>query len=313
MSRPGLQSMLARLEDDPEIRVVLTWKRNRLARAKDPVEGMELERRIIQDGRRLFYAATGQEADTSFESSIVSLVDHHGAGDFLHQLSQGVYRGTLGAFKNGHWPGGRIPFGYDRLIVDQSEVPVRVRRIRSCEASEASRIEKMLVALEKRSSEIRLHLGETPPEVAKSIGVNAAAEEVTREKDDLTSRLDELGGGPPPLPSDDEITSYADLASSNLDQTIESGTADEKRALIRAYVEKIVSGPDQRTIRVSLHPPLFGSEVPEVGLEPTRCCHQWILNPPRLPIPPLRRGSGRRSLSAATRPRQHGHPLASTA
>ena len=27
--------------------------------------------------------------------------------------------------------------------------------------------------------------------------------------------------------------------------------------------------------------------VPEVGLEPTRCCHRGILNPLRLPIPPL--------------------------
>ena len=28
--------------------------------------------------------------------------------------------------------------------------------------------------------------------------------------------------------------------------------------------------------------------VPEVGLEPTRCCHRRILNPVRLPVPPLR-------------------------
>ena len=30
--------------------------------------------------------------------------------------------------------------------------------------------------------------------------------------------------------------------------------------------------------------------VPEVGLEPTRPCGHWILNPARLPIPPLRFG-----------------------
>ena len=28
--------------------------------------------------------------------------------------------------------------------------------------------------------------------------------------------------------------------------------------------------------------------VPEVGLEPTRCCHRRILSPLRLPIPPFR-------------------------
>ena len=28
--------------------------------------------------------------------------------------------------------------------------------------------------------------------------------------------------------------------------------------------------------------------VPEAGLEPAHCCQYWILNPARLPIPPLR-------------------------
>ena len=32
---------------------------------------------------------------------------------------------------------------------------------------------------------------------------------------------------------------------------------------------------------------LENTEVPEVGLEPTRPCGHWILNPARLPIPPL--------------------------
>ena len=36
--------------------------------------------------------------------------------------------------------------------------------------------------------------------------------------------------------------------------------------------------------------------VPEVGLEPTRPCGHWILNPARLPIPPLRQDSEYRHL-----------------
>ena len=34
--------------------------------------------------------------------------------------------------------------------------------------------------------------------------------------------------------------------------------------------------------------------VPEVGLEPTLCCQNWILNPARLPISPLRHAFQRR-------------------
>ena len=34
--------------------------------------------------------------------------------------------------------------------------------------------------------------------------------------------------------------------------------------------------------------PVFFSFVPKAGIEPARCCHHWILNPARLPVPPLR-------------------------
>ncbi len=51
----------------------------------------------------------------------------------------------------------------------------------------------------------------------------------------------------------------------------------------RAHTWKRKKGPPARMI-----PSLF---VPEVGLEPTRCCQQRILNPSRLPIPPLRQHS----------------------
>jgi hypothetical protein len=37
--------------------------------------------------------------------------------------------------------------------------------------------------------------------------------------------------------------------------------------------------------------------VPKVGIEPTRYCYHWILNPARLPIPPLRPGNTPRSIA----------------
>ena len=32
----------------------------------------------------------------------------------------------------------------------------------------------------------------------------------------------------------------------------------------------------------------FAQQVPQIGIEPIRCCHHWILSPARLPVPPLR-------------------------
>ena len=40
--------------------------------------------------------------------------------------------------------------------------------------------------------------------------------------------------------------------------------------------------------------------VPEVGLEPTLCCQNGILNPARLPISPLRQGFARRRVYICT-------------
>ena len=47
------------------------------------------------------------------------------------------------------------------------------------------------------------------------------------------------------------------------------------------------SVPTRKRVCVIDANPKFSSEVPEVGLEPTRPCGHWILNPARLPIPPL--------------------------
>ena len=53
------------------------------------------------------------------------------------------------------------------------------------------------------------------------------------------------------------------------------------------------NGQRKAIIRTHLRLRRFGSDyiglVPEVGLEPTRCCQQRILSPSRLPIPSFRR------------------------
>ena len=47
--------------------------------------------------------------------------------------------------------------------------------------------------------------------------------------------------------------------------------------------------------------------VPEVGLEPTLCCQNWILNPARLPISPLRQDLRGAKYIFADRPRPVFH------
>ncbi|MGN6366761.1 MAG: recombinase family protein [Phycisphaerae bacterium] len=128
MQRPGLESLLAHAEPDPAVGVVLAWERNRLARPKDPVDGLLLERRLIKAGKRVCYVATGQEADRSFTSGLVGFVEHYQNGDYLRKLSRDTMRGHVSRARDGLRSGGKVPFGYDRLCLGSDGSPKRIVR-----------------------------------------------------------------------------------------------------------------------------------------------------------------------------------------
>jgi site-specific DNA recombinase len=128
MRRPGLDAMLDAVRHSKEVHAVIAWERNRLARPKDPMDGMILERELLAAGKKVIYAATGQEAGTSFASGLMSYVEHHQSGDYLRKLSPDTARGLVHRVERGFWPGGPIPFGYDRMLVGPDGAPRRVVR-----------------------------------------------------------------------------------------------------------------------------------------------------------------------------------------
>ncbi len=127
MMRPGLRQLIEDAQRRDDVGVVLTWDRNRLARPKDPVDGLLLERELLSAGKQVIYAATGQQADKSFASGLISYVEHYQNGDYLRKLSRDTVRGIISRVERGLWPGGPIPFGYDRLILD-GDTPKRIIR-----------------------------------------------------------------------------------------------------------------------------------------------------------------------------------------
>ncbi len=126
LKRHGLDQLLNAAKAD-DVEVVLAWDRNRLARPKDAVDGLLLERELMQAGKRVIYAATGQESDGTFASGLISYVEHYQNGDYLRKLSRDTMRGTVERARRGCWPGGPIPFGFDRLIMD-GDMPRRIVR-----------------------------------------------------------------------------------------------------------------------------------------------------------------------------------------
>lgn len=131
------------------MQVVLTWDRNRLARPKDPLDGMLLVRRLTATGKRVVYAATGLEAERTFAAGLLSFVEHHQNGDYLRMLSRDTIKGITHRVQRGYWPGGPIPFGYDRLILGEDSRPLRI--IRDLDDGTQA-------ILDPQSGEIREHL-----------------------------------------------------------------------------------------------------------------------------------------------------------
>ena len=127
LNRPGLEQLMTDATTCDDVDIVLAWDRNRLARPKDPIDGMMLERRLVESGKRVIYASTGMEADRSFTSGLIGYIEHHQNGDYLRKLSRDTMRGTSERAKRGLWPGGPTPFGYDRMILDEGQ-PKRIIR-----------------------------------------------------------------------------------------------------------------------------------------------------------------------------------------
>ncbi|WP_428390166.1 recombinase family protein [Mucisphaera sp.] len=128
MKRPGLRRMIHDAETNDEVEIVLAWDRNRLARPKDPVDGMLLERKLADAGKKVVYAATGLTTERTFTSDLIGFVEHHQNGDYLRKLSRDTMRGTVDRARKGQWPGGPIPFGFDRLILGEGGKPLRIIR-----------------------------------------------------------------------------------------------------------------------------------------------------------------------------------------
>ncbi len=126
LRRPGLDELILAAADS-SVGVILTWDRNRLTRPKDAVDGLLLERQFKKLGKRVVFASTGQELNDSFSSGLISFVEHYQNGDYLRKLSRDTMRGLVGRARAGMWTGGPIPFGYDRLILDDG-TPHRIVR-----------------------------------------------------------------------------------------------------------------------------------------------------------------------------------------
>ena len=148
-------------------------------------------------------------------------------------------------------------------------VAEELRRVTS--GQEDSR-EEVAARLKHATAELKKagkHLLSLEPEYAKETGAYDEIGRMTEEKKALQRRLLELDQIIPNLPDSAELRQRACAAFDDLERILNEATIEEKRDLIRTYVQKIKAEPDSQQVVINLYPALFSRVVAGAGFEPT--------------------------------------------
>ncbi len=122
MRRPGLTALLKDIERDRTISHLLVYRRDRVGRPQNPIEGMGIERAIREMGVTIVFLDQIVEpvkpGDNDLGALLQSLLGYSESGRYLVTLAENVIRGQLHTAKRGGWSGGRAPYGFARVLVD---------------------------------------------------------------------------------------------------------------------------------------------------------------------------------------------------
>jgi len=125
LSRPGLDACLTFLDKSPRKGTVVLWARDRLVRPEDPIDGLVMERQIRYAGWELCYLTGSNATGHPLVDAILGLVEHHASGEYLRKLARDSLRNLLSRLRAGDVPGGKIPYGYAKALLDERGVVVR--------------------------------------------------------------------------------------------------------------------------------------------------------------------------------------------
>ncbi len=124
LDRPGLRKLLGLCGSREDITDVYFWKRNRLARSVDPLDGMKVEREIEKCGKRVHFIQGIQRTGNRLVDFIASGLEYAEAGQYLVNLSADTTRGLIPLTKQGFDAGRPTPYGFDRLVIDRDGNPL---------------------------------------------------------------------------------------------------------------------------------------------------------------------------------------------
>ena len=128
LDRPGIRALLAFLESSPEKGTLVAWHRSRLARPSDPRQGIALELKIEDMGWNLLFLHGSQASGNVLVDAMMGLMEHHKNGQYLKDLSADTLRSLLKRITSGDVPGGKVPYGYAKVVTDSAGQERTIRR-----------------------------------------------------------------------------------------------------------------------------------------------------------------------------------------
>ena len=118
LDRPGLQKLLALCRTKTDVTDVYFWKRNRLTRSIDPLDGLSIEREIERSGKKIHFVQGIQKTGNKLIDFLASGIEYAEAGQYLVNLSSDTIRGLVPLTNAGYDAGRPTPYGFDRKVVD---------------------------------------------------------------------------------------------------------------------------------------------------------------------------------------------------
>ena len=126
LTRPGLDALMERIENDFDVSHVFIPRRDRLARPDHAIDGVRLEVNIRRNGVSILFI--GHEVGPlnvgsrdSLGELITTIIDYDKAGEDRRELAEKILLAQLSLAKNGYSTGGRAPFGFRRCLVRISD------------------------------------------------------------------------------------------------------------------------------------------------------------------------------------------------
>jgi site-specific DNA recombinase len=128
--RDGFLDMLAYCQDQHKkgtpVDAIVCWDTARLSRATSWATGAYLLEFMKAGVFRLFTVANGWKDFRKAEDRVIFNVGSDmGDNKYLVDLSRNIARGKLGHHEAGYFNGGWVPMGFDRLLIDAQDNPVR--------------------------------------------------------------------------------------------------------------------------------------------------------------------------------------------